>query len=324
MSFRTIVVPEPLEKKLTYATSALFVGSCFATVIGDWLRELKMPVMVNPFGTLYNPFSIHAMLERMLEQRPFTGEELVRYQDKWLSLMHDTSFSGEEKEEVLERMNRVLEEGAAHLRKLHHLFITFGTARVYRWRKDGRVVANCHKLPASFFTRELLQPEEITEQWEPLLSRLFGMVPGLQVILTVSPVRHWKDGATGNQLSKSVLHVAVHRLTEMDPRIRYFPAYEILMDDLRDYRFYAADMLHLSDTAEAYVRMRFREAVIDREAWPVMKEVEKLQKAKAHRPFRPGSEDHRRFRKRMLEKVLRLEERYPFLDLNEEKQMFSQ
>ena len=320
--FRTVVVPEALEKKFSYDTPAFFLGSCFSASVGEWLRQLKFPVRVNPSGVLYNPLSIKRTLERILQGNPFTEEDLIREKGRWISLMHDTSFSGDAKEEVLNHLNRSLLEAAGHVKKLKFLFLTFGTARVYIWKKSGEVVANCHKLPAGLFDRRLLTPEEIVAEYRALLQQLFRLRPGLQVVFTVSPVRHWKDGAAGNQLSKSVLHVALHRLAEEDDRLHYFPAYEIVMDDLRDYRFYAGDMLHLSDTAVGYIRERFREAVVDPRAYSPMKEVEKIRRALGHRPFRPDSEEYRQFKASQLKKILILEEKYPFLDLTEEKEAF--
>ncbi len=320
--FRTVVKPEPFPERLSYHTPALFLGSCFSSAVGAWLEEMKFPVVVNPSGVLYNPASIAMTLERMLTGEPFREEELIREQERWISLKHDTSFSGEDKTAVLRRINRTFEEASVHLQKTKFLFITFGTARVWLWKESGMVVANCHKLPADRFERRLLETEEIVTEWRRLLQQLWSRYPEMQVVFTVSPIRHRKDGATGNQVSKAILHVATHRLLQEEERLHYFPAYEIVMDDLRDYRFYAADMLHLSETATDYVRSRFREAVIAPEALPVMAEVEKIRRALAHRPLRPASGEYRKFREAQLKKIEALEEKYPFLDLSEEKMFF--
>jgi hypothetical protein len=320
--FRTVVVPEAMEKKLSYDTPAVFLGSCFSASVGEWLQDLKFPVQVNPSGVLYNPFSIKSTLERLCEGKLYDDTDLIKEGGKWISLMHDTSFSGEDKREVLEHINRRYVAAVDHLKKLKFLFLTFGTARIYLWKESGAVVANCHKLPAALFTRRLLTTGEIVEGYRELLPQLFRINPDLQVVFTVSPVRHWKDGAVGNQLSKAVLHVAIHSLLEEDERLHYFPAYELVMDDLRDYRFYASDMLHLSDTAVEYIRKRFQKAVVDPEAYPVMEEMEKIRRALGHRPFRSGSPEHRKFKTSQLRKLLTLEEKYPFLDLSEEKRAF--
>ena len=320
--FRTVVEAEPLRERLSYETPALFLGSCFSTSVGEWLRDLKFPVLVNPSGVLYNPASIQMTLERLLDGDPYTAEDLVHENGLWLSLEHDTSFSGEEREEVLGKMEEAFEKAAAHFRSSLFLFITFGTARVYQWREDGRIVANCHKLPAARFERRLLEVEEIVDQWRRLLQRIRSHHPDMQVVFTVSPIRHWKDGAHGNQVSKSVLYVAINKLVQEDERLHYFPAYEIVIDDLRDYRFYAADMLHLSDTAVDYIRQRFREAVLDPAVHPVAAEMEKILRAMAHRPFRPGSAEHRKFREAQLKKIRAMEAKYPFLDLRKEKEFF--
>ncbi len=320
--FRTVVVPDPFPRRFSYDTPALFLGSCFTASIGQWLERLKFPVEVNPSGVLYNPFSVLQTLARLLESRPYGPEDLIREGGKWLSLMHDTSFSGSDRDKVLQMINESFRKAAEQLQKLDFLFLTFGTARVYLRAEDGSVVANCHKLPAERFRRKLLSPGEIMEAWRELLSRLFRLRPQLQVFFTVSPIRHWKDGAVGNQLSKSVLHVAIHQLEEEDERVHYFPAYEIVMDELRDYRFYAADMLHLSETAIKYLRERFRETAIDPFGWKVMQEVEKLRKALEHLPRHPDSPEHKAFRETQRKKIQRLEEKYPFLDLAEERKFF--
>jgi len=161
--FRTEVVPEPLGEKISYDTPAFFLGSCFSASVGEWLRGLKFPVLVNPSGVLYNPSSIRMALERILEGRPYGEADLIREGERWISLMHGTSFAGEEKEEVLGQINSSFKEAAGHLKKMQFLFLTFGTARVYVWKESGEVVANCHKLPAARFERKVLEVEEIVD-----------------------------------------------------------------------------------------------------------------------------------------------------------------
>ncbi len=320
--FRTVVVPEPFEERMSYQTPALFLGSCFSAEIGGKAASFKLPVLINPSGVLYNPVSIQKTLERLLEERLYTQEELSHEKGLWFSFMHDTSFSDEEAAACLEKINRHYEQAVAFLKEARFLFLTFGTARVYILRESREVTANCHKLPAARFERRLLEVEEIVTDYRRLTEKLLSLLPGLQIVFTVSPIRHWKDGPEGNRVSKSVLHVAIHKLLEEDRRLKYFPSYEIVMDDLRDYRFYAPDMLHLSETATDYIWERFSEAVIAPEARPVMEEVAKIRQAMAHRPFRPASEEHRRFRATQLKKIETLQKKYSFLDLSQERAFF--
>ena len=321
-NFRTVVTPEPFEKKLSYHTPALFIGSCFSNEIGGKAESFKFPVIINPSGVLYNPVSVQKTLERLLDVRPFEKKELNIENGLWFSFMHDTSFSDTDPGVCLERINGHYLKAVGIFKNARFLFLTFGTAWVYELKETGKVVANCHKLPAVRFHKRMLEVEEIVDRYGRLAGRLLAENPELQIIFTVSPIRHWKDGAEGNQYSKSVLHVAIRKLTGKDSRLLYFPSYEIMMDDLRDYRFYAADMLHLSEVAVDYIWERFREAAIDPAALPVMEEVEKVRQAMAHRPFRPSSEEYRKFREAQLKKIDTLEKKYPFLDLWEAKEFF--
>ncbi len=320
--FRTVVDPIPISEKLSYQTPGLFLGSCFTTSIGEKMQHLKFPVMINPSGVLYNPVSIKDILERILEEKLFKPEDLHFENGLWFSLRHDTFFSDEDKAKCLSRINERYVQAVSFFKNVRFLFLTFGTARVYVWKKSGQVVANCHKLPLAYFERRMLGVEEIVALYRDLTVRLFSMNPDLQIVFTVSPIRHWKDGAAGNHYSKSVLHVAIQRLTVQDERLHYFPSYEIMMDDLRDYRFYAADMLHLSDIAVDYIWEKFRKTVIDPGVLPVIGEVQKILRAVTHRPFRPASAEYQKFREVQLAKIKDMEKRYPFLDLSTEKKYF--
>ena len=318
-SFRTVVTPVSFPEKLSYQTPAFFLGSCFTMSIGGKMKRLKFPVMVNPSGVLYNPLSIEKTLVRLMEGTPYGKEELLHENGRWFSLKHDTFFSEKDPGMCLEKMNRAFEKATGFIRKSHFLFLTFGTAWVYTWKESGEVVANCHKLPAARFERKMLEVNDIVEPYKVLIKRLFAYKDDLKIVFTVSPVRHWKDGPAGNQYSKSVLHVAIHKLLAEDERLYYFPSYEIVMDDLRDYRFYARDMLHLSDVAVDYIWDKFTDAIVDSETFPVMEEVARIVRATEHHPFRPDSEEYRKFCESQLEKIRDLENRYPFLDMSEER-----
>jgi len=322
-NYRTLFhIPES-EHKITYETPLFFIGSCFTENIGKKLEELKFQVEINPFGVIYNPFSVKNSLEMLMDDKVFTAEDLYHFNDQWISFYHQTSFSDPDLENCLQHINDKNRRASAFLKKAEFLFITFGTARIFEWKETGQVVSNCHKIPASKFARKLLSPEEITEMYISLVQDLTDFNPGLKIIFTVSPVRHWKDGATGNQISKSVLLVAIHSLLEHFPQNLYFPAYEIVMDDLRDYRFYAEDMLHLNKTAVDYIWDKFENTFIDKENRAITKEIRQLVLAMSHRPMKSDSESHRKFLKANLEKVIQLQKRFPFLDVRKEIDYFS-
>jgi hypothetical protein len=232
------------RKKMGYRHQSMMIGSCFAQNIGDQLWELCLPATVNPFGTLYNPVSIANSLTILLEGKEFTSRDLFFYENLYHSFAHHGKFSRPDQQEMLDHINAKTIKASIVLSGCSHLFITFGTSWVFRHKETGKVVSNCHKLPGTLFDHYRLQVAQITEIWIPLLQQLFKLNPDLQIVFTVSPIRHLKDGAHNNQLSKSVLLLAIDELslhfgTEL---ISYFPSYELLLDELRDYRFYASDM----------------------------------------------------------------------------------
>ena len=295
----------------------LVLGSCFAAHVGGWLRDGKMPVSVNPFGVQYNPTSIVRTLDRLVSGQPFGEDELFEHDGLWHSPLHHGDFSGPDKKTVLERIERARIDGAGALEKADYLLLTFGTAWVYE--RQGRVVANCHKLPASTFTRRRMTVAETVE----LLAERIASRPALRVILTLSPVLHRGDGLTENQLSKSSLIVAAHELTDRFPeQVHYFPAYEIVTGELRDYRFYADDMCHPSPQAVAYVRERFAETLLSPDAAELIAAAGELKKAMAHRPLHPDSPQYARFRAGMRQKAESLQQRYKNADFGEELRFF--
>ncbi len=324
-SFRTIVdVPQQDDRiKTGYEDTTLWMGSCFAENIGGKMKRMKFPAEVNPFGVIYNPVSVGNSLRILLEKRFFTKDHLNYHNGRWYSFNHHTSFSSTDADKCLERINRSTEKGSEALKKSGYLFITFGTARVYEFRETGEVVSNCHKLPAKNFDRYLLSIEEIVERYKKLFEKLRLFNPGINIVLTVSPVRHWKDGPAGNQVSKSVLILAVQKLIEMFGFVQYFPAYEIVMDDLRDYRFYEKDMLHINSQAIEYIWEKFSTTFILHEAHLVMREVEKILQGLGHKPFDPSSESYRDFLQQIERQIMEIEKKYPFIDFTDELKALS-
>ena len=322
MEFRTTFSIPSSVRKISYSDPVMLIGSCFANSIGQKLELGKMPVLINPSGTVYNPVSVNNTLNSIIERKKFHEENLYNHEGIWISFEHYTDFSSDNRDETIDEINRKSEEAYKFLSSAGFLFITFGTARVFRWNLSGKIVSNCHKIPASMFTRELLGVDEIISLWSVLLDRLKSLFPGLQIVFTVSPVRHWKDGAHGNQISKSVLFLAVEQLLNHPVKPVYFPAYELVMDDLRDYRFYGEDMIHLSAQAVDYIWEAFSGCYFDKTTINIWKEVAKISKAVSHR-IQTGSKDQ--IRKFAMKMVFRIEEitcKYPDIDLGNEKGYF--
>ena len=238
MELQTIVQIGKPDFRLDYASRILMAGSCFVENIGEKLKYFRFKVDVNPCGVVYNPLSVAGTLELLLERRRFVETDLWHRDGLWGSFLHHGSFSSPTAEECLQKINGRVVDSSRRLAATDLLILTWGTAWVYRHRETGIVVSNCHKFPASDFERQRLEVEEIVERYAVLFSRLWALRPGLKVLVTVSPIRHWKDGAHGNQLSKAVLLLAADRLAARFDNVSYFPSYEIVMDELRDYRFY--------------------------------------------------------------------------------------
>ena len=306
---------------IDYPHRLMLLGSCFATHIGARLQESRFHCDVNPYGVLYNPLSISTALREMLAGKVYTPDDLYEHQGLWHSPMHHGDFSAASAEDALRKINLRLEQAARQLDGLDFLLLTWGTAWVYEDRETGRVVGNCHKLPEACFRRRRLSVEEIVTGTASLLSGMLARNNRLQVVLTVSPIRHVRDGLHGNQLSKATLLLAAEQVRAAFPdRVFYFPAYELLLDELRDYRFYADDLVHPSDLAVRYVWERFIEWCLSPDARRVMAEVEDIRKALAHRPLHPESEEYKRFLGQIVLKIERLNGKYPYFDLQNERE----
>lgn len=322
MELRTIFNIEESAGKITYNDPVMFIGSCFAGGMGKQMEAGKMPVMINPSGTVYNPVSVANTLDTITQGRKYTVDDLYNHKGIWLSFNHYTDFSSNDPDIVTGRINKAAEEAFKFLSGASFLFITFGTARVYRWKHSGRIVSNCHKIPAFHFTNELLPVSDIVLLWTGMLDRLKALFPRLRVIFTVSPVRHWKDGAHGNQVSKSVLFLAIEELLGHPGMPGYFPAYELLMDDLRDYRFYDDDMLHPSSFATRYIWQRFSDCYLDTATAKLRNEALKITRASVHRTGDSSPDRKKEFARGMLERIRLMENKIPGIDLQEEKFYF--
>ncbi|MEN9444997.1 MAG: hypothetical protein RIS47_1888, partial [Bacteroidota bacterium] len=249
MEFRTTLNPSEFAQTIGYQSNTLLLGSCFTENIGRKLKEHSYNCLINPCGILYNPMSVANTLDILRQKQHISSADLFDYNAQWHSFAFHSRYSASTAADATQKMNKSIEQGHQYLYNTQHLIITWGTAWCYKHIETNQVVANNHKLPDSKFQRIFLQPEEIVATYKPLIKALREINPEIHIILTISPIRHLKDGHHGNQLSKSSLLLAANEIQQQFPSIDYFPAYEIQLDDLRDYRFYAADMLHPNELA---------------------------------------------------------------------------
>ena len=299
--------------EITYNDRILTLGSCFAENIGTKLQEAFFLTFINPFGVMYNPMSVAQGIRYLLSEKEFTATDLFQSGSLWNSLAHSSTFSATTADEALQKINSRLLAARYFLRETNVMMITLGTAWVFELVENGKIVSNCHKLPASRFTRRRLSVDEIINEFTEVFGLLRNSYPGLKFIFTVSPIRHWKDGAHENTVSKSTLHLAVDALEKQFDFVHYFPAYEIMMDELRDYRFYASDMLHPSDVAVDYIWQRFGDTYFSSETLNLKKELERLRADLNHRPLHPETEEYRLFQLSVEKKKNGLIQDYPFL-----------
>ncbi|MFW5960303.1 MAG: GSCFA domain-containing protein [Chitinivibrionales bacterium] len=322
-SFRTEVRVKDYDRRISLSDTILSTGSCFSDVISGRLSEYRFNVLNNPSGTMYNPESIRIILERLFDRKEYSGSELIYFNNKWHSLDHYTKFCFKEKEKTLESINRSFRAGADQLEKADFLIVTFGTAFAYTHIDTGRRAANCHKMPSESFRRELLSVKEIVAKWQALIKRLQKHNPEIRIIMSVSPVRHIRDSMHENQVSKSVCHLSVYKLCSAFENIEYFPSYEILIDELRDYRFYKRDMIHLSETAKEYIWSKFSNGLIDERGNSFIHRFRKLLQGLKHRVEDPADKNTRVFADKMLQLADVLERDYPEVSLKDERGYFS-
>lgn len=323
-TFRTIIKSVHSDFNISHAQSVMCMGSCFADHIGELLKRHKFSVSINPYGVLFNPLSIADSLQRMLHPKPVTEDTLFYHGDCWSSYAFHSRFSHPDKNCCLRKIQQGIDESHNFLQHADYLFITLGSNVVYRLKSSGEVVANCHKRPAVEFEKQALSVEEMEKPFESLLTDIRKIRPGIRIILTVSPVRYIKNDFTENSYSKACLRILVHELCQKHEWVSYFPAYEILMDDLRDYRFYAADRVHPSEEAIAYIWDYFSETYFTEESLILNRQIEEVRTAYQHRVQFPQTEAFQNFCRQSLEKISRLQSLHPALDFSEEKIYFEQ
>lgn len=324
MEFRKKIDVPKSNLSINYQSKLMLIGSCFAENIGQNLSQNKFNVNINPFGILYNPASIAVVLKRMMDGTPFSESELRENNGLFVSFMHHGSYSKPTKEEALELINQSLQTAIEDLRNADTLLITFGTSYIYSLKDSDTVVANCHKFPAAMFDRERISVQSIVDMWSDTIENLRKINPSLKLLFTVSPIRHWKDGAHNNQLSKAALLLSIDELINKYDDIYYFPSYEIVMDELRDYRFYAEDMIHPNNTAIEYIWEIFSETYFDEQTKHIMMEWQQIFRAINHRPFNPETEEHKQFLRQTLLKVNELRGKCPYFDLEKEIEVITQ
>jgi len=312
--FQTKVAIPPTKLNITYEDRIMTLGSCFADNMGRKMQEVYFETDINPFGVLYNPISICNSIELLIENNEFTASDIFQQKELWQSFSHSSLFSATTAERCLENINERFRSAASFLTQTDFLIITFGTAWVFEEKRSGSVVSNCHKLPASHFVRRRLSVDEIVLDYSALILKLKTLFPKLKIIFSVSPIRHWKDGAHENNISKSTLLLAIAALQQQFDSVDYFPAYEIQLDELRDYRFYASDMLHPSDVAVDYIWQRFSETYFDEVTMGLKKELEQVVADLNHRPLFPDTEEYQKFQKNTEKKITALKKNYLFLD----------
>jgi len=319
-SFRTIVRAAKPPFTITHLERIMTIGSCFSENVGRYFERYKFPIVINPFGQQYNPYSISNAIRRLLSPEPYTESDLIEQDGLYHSYDHHGSFSRQSKVDTLDNINVSLQTAAEALKQTSVLFLTFGTAHSFRLKESGNVVSNCHKVPASQFDFELMEVDEIVTELEKSITALWAVNPALKVVLTVSPVRYFAFGHFENSVSKGHLFAAIHKLIAKCPQLYYFPAYELVMDDLRDYRFFADDMLHPTAQATEYVWEAMAETLFSAATQQLIKQVDDIASAAHHRPRDPHGEGHRKFVQQTLQKMDKMQQQYGF-DFGKERQL---
>ena len=313
---------KPVEPAIDYNSKLILIGSCFAEHIASKLSYYKFQIVSNPFGILFNPKSIENLLVRALNKQHYTEEEVFELDGRWNCYDAHSDLSGEDAQSTVQCLNNAIKsthsffaeasKDKQQIIKSTHIIITLGTAWVYRYKKSGRIVANCHKVPQKEFDKELLSVEDISKSINNMVHLIKSSSNEAEIIFTVSPVRHLKDGFSENMRSKAHLITAVQQAVA-EGLVNYFPSYELMMDELRDYRYYDRDMVHPNEIAIDYIWGKFKKVWINPDTYPVMDSVEQIQMGLQHRPFNPQSEQHAKFKKGLEGKIQEIQVSYPFM-----------
>lgn len=322
MQFQTPIHIKPLEQPVKYTDKLLLVGSCFTEHIGNALQDLKFSILQNPNGILFDPYSVANNLVSYIHQKQYAEADLIYLNELWQSWKHHSVFSNIDKEQCLQTINASQTTAHRFLKQADWIVITLGSAFSYRLSDTGEPVANCHRAPAQTFCKHLMTIEEINSVLDNCIHQLFHFNPNLKIIFTISPVRHLRDGVVENNRGKARLIEVVHHLVNKFEKLFYFPAYELVIDVLRDYRFYDLDMAHPNYQATSFVLEKFTENYIEPAAQTLMEEVRKIITARKHRAFQPATQAHRQFLQTQAIKTAELMQQFPFLNLKEELDYF--
>lgn len=322
MKFRTEIEIDKSPDSIEHSDKVLTIGSCFAENIAEYFRATRFNILGNPFGVLYNPISIYNSLKFAVAEKEFSESDLIQHQSEWHSFYHHSDFSNHDKEIVLNNINASTKSTHSFLKNADIIILTFGTSYVYKHLEKGIVVSNCHKIPQKEFSHIRLTLSETVDAIRQTLKLIKDTNPNVKFILTVSPVRHWKDGANNNQLSKSNLLLSINEIVNSENDSSYFPSYEIVMDDLRDYRFYNSDLIHPNKMATDYIWGKFITSFCSDKCLQVMKEVSKIVSARNHRVRNINSHEHQKFVASIINKIEMLQKKHNYLTLNDDLDYF--
>ena len=313
MQFQTQIPIPKTSNPIDYSSRIVSLGSCFAENIADKFDYFKFQNTSNPFGIIFNPISIEKIIQRIVQKKYFIEEDIFYHNDLWHCYETHSELSNPNKENILNILNQLIESTNEYITKSTHIIITLGTAWVYRNIESKEIVANCHKMSQKYFSKEIFSVDIVKKSLLKSVALIQSINKNAKIIFTVSPVRHIKDGFVENNLSKSNLISALHSALFQLPSSCYFPSYEILLDELRDYRFYTQDMLHPNQLAIDYIWERFFQTQIAEKAYPIMEHIESIQKDLAHKPCNPDSEKHQEFLSKIKDKITKLVVDYPFM-----------
>lgn len=311
MNFQTQIPLQKFGFPIDYTSKVLSLGSCFAENMAEKFEYFKFDNVVNPFGIIFNSVSLEKLIHRSIHKIYFTENDIFFHNDLWHCYEVHSELSNPDKQQFLETLNQLIDSTNQQIAISTHVIITLGTSWVYRHIENNEIVANCHKVPQKQFVKELLSIAQMESSLQNIVSEIHTINPNCKFVFTVSPVRHIKDGFVENNLSKAHLISALNSSSFQLPTSIYFPSYEIMMDELRDYRFYTEDMLHPNQTAIDYIWIKFFENYVDEKEFGLMNQVCEIQRALKHRPFNPNSESHLKFLENLNQKINTLVNKYP-------------
>ena len=321
--FRTIVTPNSLQERINYRSKILCLGSCFTQSIGNYFKTHKFDIDINPFGVQYNPLSIASSITKIIENKQYEEKDLFYHQERWHSFDHHSDFSDTELDRCLENINKRVVQAHQNMSSLTHIMLTFGSNFYFLHKRDNKMVSNCHKVSSQEFERIEMSVDSISKEINEAINKIKMLNPNVQIIYTISPIRYVQQGFVENSMSKGKLFTALSQLIPTHSKSYYFPAYEIMMDELRDYRFYKEDMIHPSDEAIRYIWQNVVNSMIEPEAQPLMKEIYSIYLELNHRPLQPKSANHQSFLKKLENKIKDITHRNPNLNYEQELRQIS-